>query len=167
MSDQTASDDLATLRDLLADTHICMLTTLDADGAPWSRPMALQAAEFDGDLWFFTNAGEPKLEHIARNPNVGVAVSRVEENDYVSMAGTATSMHDPVKAKELWSEPLRAWFPDGPESDDLRLIHVDVARAEYWDSPSSTLVQLVGYVKAVATGEPAQGEPSDHGRVNL
>ena len=162
------SSDLTKLRELLADTRVCMLTTIDADGAPWSRPMALQSDDaFDGTLWFFTNADEPKTEHIARNANVGVAVSRTAESDYIALAGTASVHHDPAKAKELWREPARAWFPDGPESPDLRLIRVDVSRAEYWDSPSGVLVQLYGYAKAVVTGEPPHGALSDTGRVDL
>ena len=161
------TSDLAKLRELLADARVCMLTTIDADGAPWSRPMALQSDGFDGTLWFFTNADEPKIEHIERNANVGVAVSRTTESDYVVLAGTASVHHDPARAKALWQEPARAWFPDGPDSPDLRLIRVDVARAEYWDSPSGVLVQLFGYAKALVTGEGSHGELTEHGRVDL
>jgi hypothetical protein len=45
---------------------------------------------------------------------------------------------------------------------------VTVESAEYWDSPSSKLVQLTGFVKAVITGEPYKpSEPAEHGRVDL
>ncbi len=71
------------------------------------------------------------------------------------MAGTAEVVDDRQKAEDLWSEPLKAWFPDGLDDPHLRLIHVDVDRAEYWDSPSSPIVYAIGYAKAVLTGERA------------
>ena len=41
----------------------------------------------------------------------------------------------------------------------IRLIHVEVDRAEYWDSPASVLAFALGYAKAVVTGEtPHIGE---------
>ena len=42
---------------------------------------------------------------------------------------------------------------------------VDVEQAEYWDSSSSMLVHLVGFVKALATGTPAKGGENE--KVNL
>jgi hypothetical protein len=40
-----------------------------------------------------------------------------------------------------------------------------VEEAEYWDCSSSTLVQIAGFVKAMVTGQQADG--GDHGKVNL
>jgi hypothetical protein len=53
----------------------------------------------------------------------------------------------------------RAWFPDGLDDPDLALLKVTVEQAEYWDSSSSMMVHLAGFVKALATGQPyAAGE---------
>ena len=35
----------------------------------------------------------------------------------------------------------------------IALIKVDVDMAEYWDSPSSTMIYAYGYLKAITTGE--------------
>jgi hypothetical protein len=68
-------------------------------------------------------------------------------------------VRDAAKQKELWSEPLRTWFPGGPESPDVALMKVEVDGAEYWDSPSSTFVHAYGYIKSITTGQPpAAGE---------
>ena len=67
--------------------------------------------------------------------------------------------------EELWNPILKAWFPDGLETPDLCLLKVNVEEAEYWDSSSSTLVQIAGFVKAMVTGQQADG--GDHGKVNL
>jgi hypothetical protein len=50
---------------------------------------------------------------------------------------------------------MKAWFPDGLETRDIALLRIKVTKAEYWDFASSKLVQLVGFVKAVVTGEEA------------
>jgi general stress protein 26 len=77
----------------------------------------------------------------------------------VSISGHAQVVRDLAKQKELWSEPLRVWFPGGPEAPEVALVKVTVDGAEYWDSPSSTFVHAYGYLKAVTTGKPpAPGE---------
>ena len=64
---------------------------------------------------------------------------------------------DRAKMEELWSPALRAWFPDGLDDEDLALLKVDVEQAEYWDPGSSPLVQITGFVEALATGERYDG----------
>lgn len=168
MSDTPLSRDaaIAKLRALIHDIRIGMLTTIDADGAPWSRPMAIQATEFDGDLWFFTQADSDKVERLKTNPHAGVAFSNPDDQTYVTMAGMAAVLNDRGKIRDLWQEPLKAWFPDGPDDPQIRLIRVSVDRAEYWDSPASAVAYAIGYVKAVATGQPAN-DIGDNEQVSL
>ena len=144
------------LADLIDDIRICMLTTIDSDGTPWSRPMAVQEVAFGGDLWFFTRDDSEKVDHIERNRKVSAAFSLPDDQEYVTMAGTALIVKDKQKAEEMWSKPLEAWFPKGLDDPHLRLIKVEVERAEYWDSPASPIVYALGLVKAKLTGEPAR-----------
>ena len=74
-------------------------------------------------------------------------------------------MADRAKVKALWNEIYRAWFPGGPEDDNVVLIRVEAERAEYWDTPTSALVYAFGYVKAVVTGKPARA--GDVGKVEF
>ena len=74
---------------------------------------------------------------------------------------------DAAKVKELWSPIHKAWFPKGVDDPNLGLLRVDVSKAEYWDSPSGKLVQLLGFAKALATGKPYAGEGSENEKVNL
>lgn len=168
MSDTPLSRDeaVAKLADLIEDIRIAMLTTIDADGSPWSRPMGTQNDAFDGTLWFFTRADSEKVHHIERNAAVGVAYANPDDQAYVTMAGTGRVLNDRSKIRDLWSEPLKAWFPDGVDDPELRLIQVDVDRAEYWDSPSSAVVYALGYAKAVLTGQPAT-DIGDNEQVSL
>ena len=69
--------------------------------------------------------------------------------------GVAEVVRDKAVIGDKWSEGVRAWFPDGKDDPSLTLIRVKPVRGEYWDSPSSTFVQLYGYVKSTLTGQPA------------
>ncbi len=161
----TREEAMAKIAEMIGDARISTLTTVDADGTLWSRPMAVQTDGFDGTLHYFTHADTEKVEHIGRNPNVAVAFSDPKDQNYVTLAGTAAVLNDRTTIAELWSEPMRTWFPDGKDDQDLRLLRVDVHRAEYWDSPSSAVVYAYGYVKAALTGKAPN--PGDHGTVEL
>lgn len=146
------------LKEMLEGIDFCMLTTIDG-GRLRSRPMSTQEFEFDGDLWFFTRDNTHKADEVAKDPRVNVAYSKPDDNRYVSVSGTAEIVKDRAKMEELWSPILKAWFPDGLEDPHICLLKVAVEQAEYWDAPSSTIVQLFGMAKALATGtEMSYGE---------
>jgi len=75
-------------------------------------------------------------------------------------------VRDRARIEEKWSEPLKAWFPDGKDDPQIALIRVHPERGEYWDSPSSTLIHLYGYAKAAFTGS-SPTEMTDQKKVNL
>jgi general stress protein 26 len=152
------------VNDLIKDVQIAMLTTIDGNTLR-SRPMQTQEAEFNGDLWFFTSTDTHKTDEIEKDNRVNVAYASPSDNTYVSVSGTASLVSDKEKIEELWNPILKAWFPKGLDDPTLILLKVSVEQAEYWDSTSSTVVQVVGFVKALVTGERADG--GDHGKVNL
>ena len=145
------------LASLIKDIRFAMLTTVCPDGSLRSRPMATQRDEFDGVLWFFTSANEPKVREIQNDDHVNVSYADPDKNNYVSVSGRATLVRDKVIAKELWNPFYKAWFPKGLDDRQLALLRIAVERAEYWDSPNSKLVQIAGFLKAIATGKQAKG----------
>jgi general stress protein 26 len=151
----TAAEDRQKVWDLIKGIHIAMLVTQDRSHKLSARPMAAANRDFsDGTLWFFAREDSPKLDELAESRNVLVAYAHPGKQDYVSLCGKARVVRDQVKVKQLWSEPARVWFPKGPEEGDIVLIAVEVETAEYWDSPSATVVYAYGYAKAALTGEP-------------
>jgi general stress protein 26 len=147
------------LDELIKDIRIAMLTTVDEDGSLRSRPMAAPQVAFDGELWFFSGADVPKVEEAQQHHQVNVSFADPEHQRYVSISGTATLVRDRQKMEALWSPWFRTWFPQGLDEPHLTLLKVDVEKAEYWDAPSSTMVQLYGVVKATLTGKaPQAGE---------
>jgi general stress protein 26 len=144
------------LADLIRDMKFAMLTTLDPDGSIRSRPMATQKSEFDGDLWFFTGKNSGKINSIQNDQHVNVAYADSDGQRYVSVSGRAEIITDRKKISELWTPAMKAWFPKGVDDPDISLIRVRAESAEYWDSPSSPIVHLIGFAKAIITGERPQ-----------
>ena len=132
-----------------------------------SRPMATQKTEFDGSLWFFTGLNTGKISEIDWNPEVNLSYAEASDNRYVSVSGTAEIVDDRAKMEELWSDIYKAWFPQGLDDPDLCLMKVEVTFAEYWDVPSGKMVQVFGFLKALATGERLKMEGESHGVVEI
>jgi general stress protein 26 len=147
--------------EMIKDVEIAMMVTQDDQGRFRGRPMRAVNKEFDGVLWFFATTGSHVTGEAAGDGRVLLTYADPRAQDYVSVYGTAEVVKDPAKQKQLWSEPLRVWFPGGAEDPKVSLIKVECEGAEYWDSPSSTLVHAYGYLKAVTTGEPPHPGAND------
>lgn len=155
MTDQreTENEGIKKIGELIREIDFTMMTTIDEEGELQSRPMSTQKAEFNGTIYFFTFDDTDKVRHIRKNPRVNLAYSAPDQQTYVSLKGRAEESKDRQKMEELWSPELKAWFPEGLETPGITLIKVRVESAEYWDSPSSTIAHVIGFAKALVTGE--------------
>ena len=151
------SESIQKIGKLVKDIRIAMLTTAEADGTLRSRPMATQETDFDGTVWFFTAADSPKVGEVEHDQNVNVSYAKPDDQTYVSLSGKARLVRDSQKITDLWNPLLKAWFPNGKDDPNLALLRINVEQAEYWDSPSGTLVTLAGFVKAAVTGTQIKG----------
>lgn len=159
MTTSENKDALKLVGDKIKGIRIAMMTTAEADGTLRSRPMATQDMDFDGSLWFFTLSDAPKVGDVERDQQVNLSYAKPDDERYVSISGTAQLVRDRQKIKELWKPILKVWFPNGENDPNLALLKVDASQAEYWDSPSSKMVQLVLMAKAAVTGsQDALGE---------
>jgi len=151
---------LLKLRDLVKDIDCCMLTTIDERGDLHSRPMSSSGdIDPDGDIWFFTGASSHKVSEIKDTPRVNVSFADPQNQNYVSITGRARLIRDRKKIAELWQPQLVRWFPEGKEDPNLALLRVKIEKAEYWDSPSSTISYALNFVAALVAGEePDNGE---------
>lgn len=150
---------------MIKGISIAMMTTGLQGGELRSRPMVTQQIDFDGELWFFTDADSAKIYEIGRDNHVNVSYADPGGNRYVSVSGTAAVTKDRSKVKELWTPIHKAWFPNGPDDPNLTLIRVSVQKAEYWDAPSSKVVQILGIAKAAIAGQRYQ--PGEHEKLDL
>jgi general stress protein 26 len=157
---QKRENDLEKLRELVKDIDFCMLTTTDESGDLHSRPMSSNGdIDEDGDIWFFTNASSHKVSEITKLPKVNVSFADTENQRYISVSGTAQIVRDRAKIDELWRPEFKIWFPEGKDDPEIALLRVDLEKAEYWDSPSSTIGYALSFVSSLVTGkQPDMGE---------
>lgn len=161
-----APDSIKKLGELIHEIKFAMLTSTHADGSLHSRPMATQQVEFDGSLWFFSGLNSEKVQELRANPEVNISYSSPDDQRYVSVSGLTEISRDRSKMKELWNPIFKAWFPKGLDDPDICLLHVDVTHAEYWDAPSSKMVQLAGFVKSIVTGKRLE-KPGEHEELDI
>lgn len=155
------------LCEMIKDINFAMLTTISEDGSLHSRPMATQQVDADrAELWFLTSIDSPKVEEIYHEKSVGLSYASPAKNNYVSVAGRAYVLRDKTKAAELWTPFAKVWFPQGVDDPNLALLRVVIESAQYWDSPSSKVVQLWGLAKVMLTGNPPKNT-GDNVKVNV
>ena len=160
MTDHIAvSHDVSKLVDKIKDIRIAMMTTIENGNELHSRPMFTHKPEADGTLWFFTEHDSQKVDEVQQNRHINLGYANPDDNLYVAITGTAQVVTDRAKIKELWSESLRGWFPQGSDDPNIALLCVTIDKGEFWDSPNSTLLRAYTYLKAVTTGERYQPGP--------
>ena len=152
----TKTADAATLDKLsgmIKHIQTAMLTSEDGPHLR-ARPMVAAQKDFTGELYFYTHASAHKVAEVGAKERVGVTYSDSHHQNYISFSGTAEVVRDKAEIQAHWGEAMRTWFPKGVDDPDIAILKVHVDQAEYWDAPSSTMVHLYGYVKAMTTGEP-------------
>ena len=150
--------DLSKLFEKIKDVRIAMLSTFDEQHALHSRPMGTIKPGTDGALYFFTDKDSAKVYEVKKDNKVNLSYANPSDNVYVSVSGTASAYRDEAKIAELWSEDMRAWFPEGKEDPNIMILKVTIEKGEYWDSPSGVLSRAYGYLRAVATGEASKDD---------
>ena len=145
-------EQIETITKVIESARVAMVTTITEDGKLVSRPLALLERVFDGDLWFFTEDPSSKTDQVRANAAVNVAVQA--DNDYVSLAGTATVSKDQTMIEGLWTRHAEAWFENGRDDPNVALLHFHADSAEYWKIDSPRAVAAIKYAAAMATGQP-------------
>ena len=147
-----STDSIRRLNEMIGEIEIAMVTSADDDGVLHSRPMATQAAQDDGTVYFFTSA-TTAVAYESEDAFVNVSYVDSKRSVYISISGAASVVNDRDKIQKLWDPKTSAWFPKGVEDPDLRLLCVQIESAEYWDVASNALTLLFGYARKAITGK--------------
>lgn len=148
-------DDIRKLDRLIRRVKFAMLTTRDEGNMLVSRPLTTLDLEFDGTLWFLVAADSRLVQDLQRHPEINLTYSAPDAGNYVSVSGTARTLHDPERARELWTPVASIWFEQGPDDPNLVILRVEVQRAEYWDAAAGKVERLLGFVRASLTHDPS------------
>jgi general stress protein 26 len=162
-----AVDPVEHLRTMLREFTTAMLVTRRDDGGLRSRPMAIAEARIDGVVYFSTAIDSPKIEELAADSRVNVAMQ--SGGRFVSITGRARVVKDRALLERLWSEAWRVWFPGGKDDPTLCLIAVEPEEAEYWDrSGAKGIKSFFQMAKAYVSGtQPGDFEPEQHSKIRV
>jgi general stress protein 26 len=143
--------------EIVEKAGICMMTTRFYGGLR-ARPMEARPDREDGVIWFLTDQRGLKDDEIDAIPEVCLIFVYPKEKVYLSITGEAFVAHDPDRASALWNERQKVWW-SGPDDPNLRVVRVELERAEMWDGPANSAMAALEFAKARLTGvKPELGE---------
>lgn len=143
---------------LVREIPVCMLTTRDGDVLR-SRPMATKLDEDRNEFLFLTKASSHKTQEIQDRNIVNLSFADPEKDLFVSVSGEGRLDENAEIARLIWNAYAEAYFPGGPESADVAVLHVVPKQAEYWVGGKPQQVEMAELQKAIATGtEPDLGK---------
>jgi general stress protein 26 len=127
----TTAELLKAAYELAKPVEWCFINTASQSGIN-SRIVQPLALDEDFTFRFMTSTGSRKAKELQANPQMTVAFLNNEERSYVSFGGTAVISTDLSLKQSIWQEPLRMWFPDGPEGLDVATVSCQPDWIEMW-----------------------------------
>ena len=119
---------------------------------------------FDDDapeaIWFITAQGTDLVNALASGPQQGrYVIGEGGAGLYADINGTLALSDDRKKLDEIWSVVADAWFEDGKQDPDVRLLKFTMTDAEAWLTSTSGVKFFYEIVKANVTDvKPDTGE---------
>jgi general stress protein 26 len=142
--------------EIIKDVRIGMFTTHGKDGL-LSRPLTVTDVDRNGDIWFFSTVGSEIVAEVKANHSINVSFSGGKK--WVSVSGRGTVVQEVEKKRELWNSMVETFAPDGADSPNTVLLHVESDSAEYWENPGGAASVVASWVRQKVTGKgSAPGE---------
>jgi general stress protein 26 len=141
----------------IATINAGMLET--TEGERWV-PMSHHAEPETNTLWFITAQGTDVVDAVqSGSRSCGYMLADNDKGVFAQLRGQLTLSTDREKLEELWSPVSDAWFDDGIDDPDVRLLSFRIDGGEVWLTPASGICFLFGIAKAQLTGDtPDMGE---------
>jgi general stress protein 26 len=134
------------LATLLHRFDCAMLTVIDAEGRPRTRPLMPLKAPFNGHLWLHAGADGQPASEIGRGAEVSVAYAGADAGPYVTVYGWAIVLRDPPYVRSVWRAASEGRHLPRPGSSQL--ICVTARAAELWDSASTQSRRVFAFSNA-------------------
>lgn len=125
---------------LIEENPTGMMVTVEPDGGLRGRPMRAIADRDGRALWFYTRLASGKSAELERDGHVCLCFADPRVSEFVSVSGHAALSADRERIRRHWSRFVDAWFPEGPDGEDVGMIRMEIEKGEYWDGESSGVV---------------------------
>ncbi len=146
MQESNPTDIRRTCLDLIAATPVCYLTTLGAEGYPYTTAIGNLrcAAEFpalaefqaecadDLTLFMSTDMRSEKIARIQLNPKASAYLCDPKQIVGFMLAGRIEIVQDRQLKTRLWQKEWTLFFPSGPEGPEYGIIKLVPRVARGW-----------------------------------
>lgn len=159
---------LDNINDIIDEFNTIMLVSTNSANELHSRPMAIaRHDEETGVLYFSTSVDTGKVEEIEQHPHVNINMQ--SSSQFVSLSGEAIVSNDRDLIADMYNASWKAWYPDGPEQKDIRLIKFNPEQAEYWNLAGLKGLKFLWEAgKAIAQDEQVDfDDPATHSKVDM
>ena len=156
----TDTDLKATFWDRVENVNVGMLSAQGTD----PRPMAHHTRRDDNALWFLTAVNTDIGKDAAAGKSARFQVCSGDAKIYAVVDGSLSIETDRAKLEDIWSPVDAAWFEDGKDDPDVRLVRFTPTEAEVWAS-DSTAKALYDMATSALGGDTAN--PGTHGKISF
>jgi general stress protein 26 len=148
--DQAAVEDR--LWDEIDKARIGMVGIVDGEPQHF-QPMTPFAERGDGEIWFFTRAETDMARDASHGARQVMVIFQSKDSEVQAcVGGEMTVEMDRAKIEKWWSPMVAAWYPEGKDDPDLRLLRVKCHDARVWISDAGPVRYVWEVAKANATG---------------
>ena len=110
------------------------VVTAEEAGPPSGRLVQHLLVDARAKVVFSTSPATRKAQRIEATGSMTYLVEDRQRFAYVSLSGPAKLETALAARREHWEEGLRAFFPDGAESEDFVLVVMETERIEMWSA---------------------------------
>ena len=124
----------ASALELVEQSTIAMVGTLDEDGAP--RIVAMIKAEHDGmrTIWFSTNTSSEHVRQLERDPRSCVYFGQWAEEPWrgLTLGGRMEILRDRASRERLWEDGCERYYPQGIDDPDYTVLRFTAKWAKFY-----------------------------------
>jgi len=154
------------IKDIIDKAGSCFFSTASTvPGSCGARPMSVQKADNEGNLWFLSANDSHKDQEIKLNPNVTLYFQGSPHSDFLVIKGIATASRNENKIKELWQPMYKVWFTEGENDPRISVVKVTPTEGYYWDTKHGFAVAGIKMLAGALTGKTL--DDSIEGKVKI
>lgn len=142
------------IKHLAESAGTCFFST-HVNGDTKSRPMALQEADSEGNLWFLSDIHSDKNHEISSDSDVELYFMNHSRYEYMLIKGKATVSQDKALIEKYWTSFANAWF-DGKDDPAISVIKVAPNDGYYYETKENKLIAMSKMVFAAITGKSVE-----------
>lgn len=152
--DLLGEDAILKIKELTAKSSTCFFcTNIKTNKSFSARPMTLQKADDDGNLWFLSAADSYLNQEMATDVYVQLLFQGSEYSDFLNLYGTTSMSRDHDKINEFWNPSLKTWFTEGKDDPRITVIKFTPQEGYYWDTKNNIAIGFIKRMIGAAIGK--------------